>query len=170
MALYYNYNMSNSVTVKYACMYSSLLVWTKTYMYPINLFIQGLKLMQLKNPWSHKRWKVHVHGPHIDWLVHNWYHQIKQGNYSENDRQNWTPELRKALNFDQMQALQVDNGNWYSLPELITCILYIPWDSSSAVWLKLYTVNHEYFMYIIFRTIIFALYNFRTNNRVLHCR
>ena len=23
---------------------------------------------------------------------------------------NWTPELRRALNFDQTQALQVDNG------------------------------------------------------------
>lgn len=41
----------------------------------------------------------------------HWYHQ-KQGNYSENDKHNWTPELRKVLNFDQMQALQVDNGKY----------------------------------------------------------
>ena len=34
----------------------------------------------------------------------------KQGDYSENDRQNWSPELRKALNYDPMPALQVDNG------------------------------------------------------------
>ena len=33
-----------------------------------------------------------------------------QGNYSEHDKQNWTPELRRLLNFDQTQALQVDNG------------------------------------------------------------
>ena len=57
----------------------------------------------------------------------------KQGNYSENDRQNWTPELRKALNFDQMQALQVDNGkllflSWadyltYSMGFLFSCMI-----------------------------------------------
>ena len=23
--------------------------------------VKGIKLLQLKNPWSHKRWKVHVH-------------------------------------------------------------------------------------------------------------
>ena len=33
-----------------------------------------------------------------------------QGNFSEGDRQNWTPELKRSLNFDQTQALQVDNG------------------------------------------------------------
>ena len=26
------------------------------------------------------------------------------------DRTNWTPELKRLLNFDQSQALQVDNG------------------------------------------------------------
>ena len=33
-----------------------------------------------------------------------------QGKYSENDTANWTPELRKTLNYDQTQARQVDNG------------------------------------------------------------
>ena len=33
-----------------------------------------------------------------------------QGKYSENDTTNWTPELRRALNYDQTQARQVDNG------------------------------------------------------------
>ena len=33
-----------------------------------------------------------------------------QGNFSEHDTRHWTPELRKALNFDQMQALKTDNG------------------------------------------------------------
>ena len=39
-----------------------------------------------------------------------------QGNYSEGDRQNWTPELKKVLNFDQTQALQVDNGKVACIP------------------------------------------------------
>ena len=44
-----------------------------------------------------------------------WYNSLPyclsvQGNFSENDRAHWTPQLRKALNFDQTQALQVDNG------------------------------------------------------------
>ena len=34
-----------------------------------------------------------------------------KGNYSEYDKTNWTPELKKALKYDQMQALQNDNGN-----------------------------------------------------------
>ncbi len=33
-----------------------------------------------------------------------------QGNYSEHDQTHWTPELRRALKFDQTQALEVDNG------------------------------------------------------------
>ena len=46
------------------------------------------ELLQLKNPWHHQRWK---------------------GNFSEKD-DHWTPELKKALQFDQMQALRDDNG------------------------------------------------------------
>ena len=38
-----------------------------------------------------------------------------QGNYSENDESHWTPELRRALNYDRTQALQVDNGRPQSL-------------------------------------------------------
>lgn len=45
--------------------------------------------MQLKNPWSHMRWK---------------------GNYSERDLAHWTPEMKKALNFDPNSAGMVDNG------------------------------------------------------------
>ena len=54
------------------------------------LACQGNRLLQLKNPWSHQRWK---------------------GNFSEKD-DHWTPELRSALHFDQMQAIREDNGVW----------------------------------------------------------
>lgn len=33
-----------------------------------------------------------------------------QGNFSEKDPENWTPELQKALNFDLKSAIRVDNG------------------------------------------------------------
>lgn len=46
----------------------------------------GHKLIQLKNPWSHKRWK---------------------GNFAADDKTNWTPDLKRALGFDQLQAMQV---------------------------------------------------------------
>lgn len=50
---------------------------------------KGLKLLQLKNPWSEVRWK---------------------GNFSAHDATNWTPDLKRELNYDPMQAQQVDNG------------------------------------------------------------
>ncbi|XP_011496802.1 PREDICTED: calpain-7-like [Ceratosolen solmsi marchali] len=51
--------------------------------------IDGEKLLQLKNPWSHLRWR---------------------GNYSELDMKHWTPALREALNYDPDSASQFDNG------------------------------------------------------------
>ncbi|XP_033225588.1 calpain-7-like [Belonocnema kinseyi] len=49
----------------------------------------GERLLQLKNPWSHLRWR---------------------GNYSELDRKHWTRELQEALNYDPDSASQFDNG------------------------------------------------------------
>ncbi|KAG0267423.1 calpain 7 [Mortierella polycephala] len=51
--------------------------------------VQGLRLLQVKNPWSHKRWK---------------------GPYSHLDADHWTDELKAELNFDQFAALKNDDG------------------------------------------------------------
>ena len=51
--------------------------------------INGLKLIMLKNPWSHLEWK---------------------GNFSDFDSRNWTPELVTALNYDPKLQVDVDNG------------------------------------------------------------
>ncbi|XP_048508256.1 calpain-7-like [Athalia rosae] len=51
--------------------------------------VQGVRLLQLKNPWSHLRWR---------------------GNYSELDTEHWTVEMRRALNYDPDSASEFDNG------------------------------------------------------------
>ncbi|KAG0041034.1 calpain 7 [Podila clonocystis] len=51
--------------------------------------VQGLRLLQVKNPWSHKRWK---------------------GPFSHLDADHWTSELKSELNFDQFAALKNDDG------------------------------------------------------------
>ncbi|KAF7392820.1 hypothetical protein HZH66_008653 [Vespula vulgaris] len=51
--------------------------------------INGVRLFQLKNPWSYLRWK---------------------GNYSELDTMHWTRELKEILNYDPDSASQLDNG------------------------------------------------------------
>lgn len=48
-----------------------------------------MKLLKLKNPWSHLRWR---------------------GNYSELDTSHWTPELQRLLNYDPHSAAEFDNG------------------------------------------------------------
>ncbi|XP_060637815.2 calpain-7 isoform X3 [Anolis sagrei] len=73
---------------------------------------KGLRFLQLKNPWSHLRWK---------------------GRYSENDMKNWTPELQKYLNFDPRTAQKIDNGIfWISWEDLCQYydVIYLSWNPS----------------------------------------
>ncbi|MGH0132832.1 UNVERIFIED_CONTAM: hypothetical protein FKN15_052587 [Acipenser sinensis] len=51
---------------------------------------KGFRFLQLKNPWSHLRWK---------------------GRFSERDEKSWTTELLKYLNFDPKTAQKFDNGD-----------------------------------------------------------
>ncbi|KAI9016376.1 hypothetical protein CLU79DRAFT_763565 [Phycomyces nitens] len=51
--------------------------------------VQDKRFMQVKNPWSHKRWK---------------------GPYSHLDTKVWTPQLMEALNYDPVVAEQRDDG------------------------------------------------------------
>ncbi|XP_027728176.1 calpain-7 isoform X1 [Vombatus ursinus] len=71
---------------------------------------KGLQFIQLKNPWSHLRWK---------------------GRYSENDLRDWTPELQKYLNFDPRTAQKIDNGIfWISWEDLCQYfdVIYLSWN------------------------------------------
>ncbi|XP_076593932.1 calpain-7 [Chaetodon auriga] len=70
---------------------------------------KGMRFLQLKNPWSHLRWK---------------------GRYSERDEKNWTPELLKYLNFDPKTAQKFDNGVfWISWEDLCQYydVIYLSW-------------------------------------------
>ncbi|XP_078656259.1 calpain-7-like [Branchiostoma floridae x Branchiostoma belcheri] len=71
---------------------------------------KGLKMIQLKNPWSHLRWK---------------------GRYSEQDSDRWTPELQKAFNYDVKTAQSYDNGVfWIDYDSLCHFfdVIYINWN------------------------------------------
>ncbi|XP_044311581.1 calpain-7 isoform X4 [Varanus komodoensis] len=71
---------------------------------------KGLRFIQLKNPWSHLRWK---------------------GRYSENDKKNWTPDLQKYLNFDPRTAQKIDNGIfWMAWEDLCKYfdVIYLSWN------------------------------------------
>ncbi|XP_061229137.1 calpain-7 isoform X1 [Neopsephotus bourkii] len=73
---------------------------------------KGLRFLQLKNPWSHLRWK---------------------GRYSENDTRNWTPDLQKYLNFDPRTAQKIDNGIfWIAWEDLCQHydVIYLSWNPS----------------------------------------
>lgn len=74
--------------------------------------VNGVQLVQMKNPWSHLRWK---------------------GNYSEKDLNNWTEELKTKLNYDPLQAEEVDNGifwiDYHSMRNFFD-VFYINWDPS----------------------------------------
>ncbi|KAI7867268.1 hypothetical protein BDF14DRAFT_699957 [Spinellus fusiger] len=51
--------------------------------------VMGQRFMQVKNPWSHQRWK---------------------GPYSHLDTTHWTSELKEALHYDPLIAAQKDDG------------------------------------------------------------
>ncbi|KAL0984848.1 hypothetical protein UPYG_G00149120 [Umbra pygmaea] len=70
---------------------------------------KGNRFLQLKNPWSHLRWK---------------------GRFSERDDKNWTPELLKYLNFDPKTAQKFDNGVfWITFEDLCQYydVIYLSW-------------------------------------------
>ena len=72
--------------------------------------VNAKRFLQLKNPWSHLRWK---------------------GRYSAQDEKNWTPSLKQALNYDNKFAQQHDNGvfwiDWESAMHFYDTV-YISWN------------------------------------------
>jgi calpain-7 len=82
--------------------------------------IKTTRLFQLKNPWSHLRWK---------------------GNFSEYDIKNWTEELQAALNYDPKMACNIDNGIfWIDYDSLIQFfdVFYISWNPNMFQYTSLF--------------------------------
>ncbi|MFH4979885.1 hypothetical protein AB6A40_006594, partial [Gnathostoma spinigerum] len=74
--------------------------------------VQGKRLLMLKNPWTHLRWK---------------------GRYSEKDASNWTPSLRKELSYSPDDAQQFDDGVFWIDYESVCRffeVFYVNWDPS----------------------------------------
>lgn len=72
--------------------------------------INGVKLLQLKNPWSHLRWR---------------------GNYSDLDTIHWTPDLQQQLGYDPKLAANYDNGVfWIDYHSILNFfdVFYLNWD------------------------------------------
>ncbi|VVD05817.1 unnamed protein product [Leptidea sinapis] len=72
--------------------------------------VNGVKLLKLKNPWSHLRWR---------------------GRYSELDTTSWTPALRAELGYDPDSAAQYDNGVfWIDYPSILNFfdVFYLNWN------------------------------------------
>jgi calpain-7 len=72
--------------------------------------VEGLKLLQIKNPWTHTRWR---------------------GRFGPDDSQSWTPGLQERLQYDRAGAAQQDNGVfWIDLEALLSFfkVLYVSWN------------------------------------------
>uniref|UniRef100_A0A0N5AV39 Calpain catalytic domain-containing protein n=1 Tax=Syphacia muris TaxID=451379 RepID=A0A0N5AV39_9BILA len=70
----------------------------------------GKRLLLVKNPWTHLRWK---------------------GRYSEKDTVNWTPELCKLLDYSPSDAQQFDDGVFWIDYESVCRyfnVFYVNWD------------------------------------------
>ncbi|KAG1687433.1 Calpain-7 [Nymphon striatum] len=74
--------------------------------------VNGKRLLLLKNPWSHLRWK---------------------GNFSERDTVNWTRAMKEAVRYDPKSAQQFDNGVfWIDYESVIQFydVFYMSWNPS----------------------------------------
>ncbi|TMS10753.1 Calpain-7 [Larimichthys crocea] len=108
---------------------------------------KGMRFLQLKNPWSHLRWK---------------------GRYSERDEKNWTPELLKYLNFDPKTAQNSWDGKQgpvkdvYSLANNPQYKLEVQCPAGgAAVWVLLtrhitdkddFAQNREFITLVVYKT------------------
>jgi calpain-7 len=84
--------------------------------------VDGIRLLKVKNPWSHLRWK---------------------GKYSPFDKTNWTPKLLATLKYNLKEAQSVDNGvfwiDWDSVKTFFD-VIYMNWNS--CLFTHRVTIHH----------------------------
>lgn len=69
-----------------------------------------LRLLKVKNPWNHRQWK---------------------GRFSYLDQESWTPDLLRAFEYDQLDALKNDNGMFWIDYESVCAYfdsIYLNWN------------------------------------------
>ncbi|GMT18944.1 hypothetical protein PFISCL1PPCAC_10241 [Pristionchus fissidentatus] len=72
--------------------------------------LDGKRLVMVKNPWTHLRWK---------------------GRFSENDKENWSEERKKALDYDPDAAQEKDDGVFWIEYESVLHffdVFYVNWN------------------------------------------
>ncbi|OXA52212.1 Calpain-7 [Folsomia candida] len=87
--------------------------------------VKGVRLLLVKNPWSHLRWK---------------------GNYSELDALHWTDEMKRLLNYDPSCASMFDNGVfWIDYDSICKFfdVIYMNWNPAD-LRTKNYKATNKY--------------------------
>uniref|UniRef100_A0A8R1HS41 Calpain catalytic domain-containing protein n=1 Tax=Caenorhabditis japonica TaxID=281687 RepID=A0A8R1HS41_CAEJA len=82
--------------------------------------VEDRRLMKVKNPWTHSRWK---------------------GNFSELDKLNWTAKMKTSLSFDPVVAAQKDDGIFWIDYESVCHffdVIYVNWNSELFPFTSVY--------------------------------
>lgn len=82
--------------------------------------VENKRLLKVKNPWTHSRWK---------------------GNFSEKDKLNWTSKMKSALSFDPEIASGKDDGIFWIDYESVRHffdVIYVNWNSELFPFTSVY--------------------------------
>ncbi|CAI2347405.1 unnamed protein product [Caenorhabditis sp. 36 PRJEB53466] len=82
--------------------------------------VENKRLVKVKNPWTHSRWK---------------------GNFSDQDKLNWTEKMKSALQFDPSVAAQKDDGIFWIDYESVCHffdVIYVNWNSELFPFTSVY--------------------------------
>ncbi|EGT51962.1 hypothetical protein CAEBREN_14790 [Caenorhabditis brenneri] len=82
--------------------------------------VENKRLLKVKNPWTHSRWK---------------------GNFSDKDKLNWTPKMKSALAYDPEVAAGKDDGIFWIDYESVRHffdVIYVNWNADLFPFTSVY--------------------------------